>query len=157
MSIIRLTLILTALTVARTSPVIAQQTGQGTRVTLIAGPAPSRGGRTEVVRQANRTPRNLVIVDRNATADDLAAALAMVHALRIKHGDNLSADFRARPQSFRPSPTWQSSPYRQWLVEQLVRLRRAADRQVPNYGVAKTVEITLPSPSGTVSAPTGRN
>ncbi len=147
-----------ALTVAVATPGGSQApTPLGTtRVTLMSGPAPKRGGHTEVVRQASRTPRNLVIVDRNATAEDLAAALALLDALRLRQGDSLSADFRARPRSSRMAPTWQASAYRQWLVEQLVRLRRAPERQVTSYGLARTVEITLPSPAGTVSGAPGK-
>ena len=147
-----------ALTVAVATPVGSQAPNPlgTTRVTLMSGPAPTRGGHTEVVRQASRTPRNLVIVDRNATAEDLAAALALLDALRLRQGDSLSADFRARPRSSRMAPTWQASAYRQWLVEQLVRLRRAPERQVTSYGLARTVEITLPSPAGTISGATGK-
>ena len=124
-------------------------------VTLIAGPAPSRGGRTEVVRRAQRAPQNLVIVDRNATAEDLAAALAMMTALRAEHGDSLTTDLRARPESARPGPTFHKSAYRTWLVQQLVRLRTTNERAVPGFGTVRSVQITLPAPVRGFTASSG--
>lgn len=116
-------------------------------VTLILGPSPTRGGRTEVVRRAQRTPQNLVIVDKNATADDLAAALAMLAALRATYGDSLTTDFRARPESMRSGPKWQESSYRKWLVQQLARLRTAPPSAFPEFGLVRTVRVTLPAPA----------
>src|SRR5688500_12730114 len=106
----------------------------GALVTLIAGPTPSKGGRSEVLRRAQLRPQNLVIVDRNATADDLAAALGMIGALRAEYGDNLTTDFRARPESMRGGPKWQNSSYRKWLVQQLARLRTASLGAFPGFG-----------------------
>lgn len=126
------------------------------RVTLVAGATPSRGGRTEVVRHVNRDPRNMIIVDRNATADDLAAAIALMNALRKQFGDSLTSDLRARPASFRAGAEWQNSPYRQWLIDQLARLRRASEVPLSNLGVVRAVDITLPSPTGTISGAVGR-
>jgi len=125
------------------------------RVTLVAGTTPSRGGRIEVVRRAERSPQNLVIVDRNATAEDLAAALAMMNALRAAHGDSLTTDFRARPETVRAGASWQRSTYRSWLIEQLVRLRNAPSSDFSDLGVVKAVHITLPPPAGSPSASTG--
>jgi hypothetical protein len=125
------------------------------RVTLVAGASPSRGGRTEVVRRAQRTPKNVIIVDRNATAEDLAAALATVNALRAAHGDSLTSDFRARPETVRPGPTWQKSAYRNWLIEQLVRLRTARTITLDGLGQVKAVQVTLPAPPGVVAAAPG--
>ena len=126
------------------------------RVTLIAGPSPSRGGRTEVVRRARRGPRDVVIVDRNATAEDLAAALAMINALRSQFGDSLTSDFRARPEVVRPGPTWQKSDYRSWLVQQLVRLRTASPAELADFGTVSAVQITLPAPRGAITSESGR-
>jgi len=122
------------------------------RVTLIAGPSPSRGGRTEVVRRAQRVPRDVVIVDKNATAEDLAASLAMINALRSRFGDSLTSDFRARPEVVRPGPTWQKSSYRSWLVQQLVRLRSAAPAEFADLGTVRAVQITLPASHGAITA-----
>jgi hypothetical protein len=121
------------------------------RVTLVAGPSPSRGARTEVWRRAQRSPQNVVIVDRNATAEDLAAALSMIGALRFQYGDSLTFDFRARPETIRPGPTWQKSAYRTWLVQQLVRLRAAPPGKVTDLGVVRAVQITLPAPRGALT------
>jgi hypothetical protein len=121
------------------------------RVTLVAGPSPSKGGRTELVRRAQRTPTNVVIVDKNATAEDLAAALAMLNALRAQFGDSLTTDFRARPDVVRPGPTWQKSAYRSWLIEQLVRLRTATPAVIADLGLVRSVQIALPAPRGTIS------
>jgi hypothetical protein len=139
------------------APIAAQQTLPPAKVTLIAGMTPSKGARTEVVRQAQRLPQNVVIVDRNASAADLAAALAMVNALRLQHGDSLSHDFRARPDHVTHGEGREESAYRKWLNEQLVRLRSAPERDLQPFGVVKTVRITLPPPTGTVTtAGTGR-
>lgn len=121
------------------------------RVTLIAGPSPSRGGRTEVLRRAARPPRDVVIVDRNATAEDLAAALAMINALRSQFGDSLTSDFRARPDVVRPGPTWQKSSYRTWLVQQLVRLRTTPPAELADLGKVSAVQITLPAARGVIT------
>jgi hypothetical protein len=117
------------------------------RVTLVAGPSPSKGGRTEVIRRAGLSPQNVVIVSTNANADDLAGALAIVNALRITYGDALSTDFRAQPGSIRHGPKWQESEYRKWLQEQLVRLRNARDTHVGELGFVKAVQIALPPPT----------
>ena len=140
-------------------PLPAQETEPlgAAHVTLVAGTAPSRGGRTEVVRRAQRTPQNLVLVDRNATAEDLAAALATITALRTQYGDALTSDIRARPETVRRGPNWQRSAYRTWLIEQLVRLRSASPKNVSDLGVVQAVQITLPAPSGVVGvSPGGR-
>ena len=96
------TIILLVLSALMLAPFAEAQTPQlgAIRVTLVAGPAPSKGGRAEVVRRAQRAPQDLVIVDKNATAEDLAAALAMINALRVQYGDSLTADFRARPTPY---------------------------------------------------------
>jgi hypothetical protein len=126
------------------------------RVTLIAGDAPSKGGRTEVVRQARGEPQNVVVVDRNASADDLAAALAIVNALRAQHGDSLAHDFRARPERVKHGASANGSSYRKWLNDQLVRLRKAPDRDLRPFGVVKAVQITLPPPTGSVTNSGGK-
>lgn len=125
------------------------------RITLIASDAPSKDGRTEVVRQAERSPQNVVLVDRNASADDLAAALAMINALRLQFGDSLAHDLRARPDFVRHGAAWEGSGYRKWLNEQLVRLRRAPDRTLGSFGTVKAVQITLPPPTGTLTGARG--
>ena len=134
-------------------PVGAQSTSLGAaRVTLVAGPAPSRGGRTEVLRRAQRSPKDIVIVDRNATADDLAGALALLNVMRLHYGDALTSDLRARPDVVRNGPRWEESAYRAWLVEQLVRLRRAPETSIDELGTVKAVQITLPAPSATAGS-----
>ena len=144
------TLVLPSVAAAQASPL------GPIRVTLVAGPTPSKGGRTEVVRRVERAPKDLVIVDRNATAEDLAAALAMINALRTQFGDSLTTDFRARPDVVRPGPTWQKSSYRSWLIEQLVRLRTASPAQLADLGSVRFVQITLPATRGTVTSDVGR-
>lgn len=116
-------------------------------VTLVAGPSPSKGGRTEVIRRASRSPQNVVIVSTNANADDLAGALALVNALRVTYGDAPSADYRARPETIRHGANWQDSEYRKWLQEQLVRLRKAPDVDLGEFGFGKAVRIMLPAPA----------
>jgi hypothetical protein len=129
-------------------PAAAQTTPLGAaRVTLVAGPSPSRGGHTEVVRRVQRSPKNIVIVDANATADDLAGALALLNALRVRYGDGLTNDLRARPDVVRHGPRWEGSAYRSWLVEQLVRLRKAPEVTLDDLGAVRTVQITLPAPN----------
>jgi hypothetical protein len=125
------------------------------RVTLVAGAEPSKEGRTEVVRQAARSPQNVVLVHRNASADDLAAALAMLNALRRQFGDSLAHDLRASPEHVRHGANWEGSAYRRWLNEQLVRLRQAPDRELGVFGTVKAVQITLPPPTGTITSSRG--
>lgn len=115
------------------------------RVTLVAGPATARGGRTEVVRYARLMPRNIIIVDRNATAEDLGAALALFNALRARFGDSLVSDLRAQPQTFRPGAAWRKSEYRAWLIQQLTRLRSSPVVSTPLFGMARAVQITMPA------------
>lgn len=129
-------------------PATAQLSPTSTvRVTLVAGVAPSKGGRTEVVRRAQFTPQNIVIVDLNATADDLAAALATVRAMHVQFGDTSSADLRARPETIRLGPAFKDGAYRKWLHEQLLRLRRAPTTDLAALGRVQAVQITLPLPS----------
>ena len=140
------------------STTASTQTVAGTgavRVTLVAGPATARGGRTEVVRYARLTPRNVIIVDRNATAEDLGAALALFNALRARFGDNLDSDFRARPETFRPGATWHKSEYRAWLIQQLTRLRTSPVASTSLFGTARAVQITMPTVRATPAATQG--
>ena len=116
------------------------------RVTLVAGLSPSKGGRTEVVRRAQLAPKNIVIVDLNATADDLAAALATLRAMSAQFGDTSSSDLRARPETIRLGPAFKDGAYRKWLHEQLLRLRRAPVTDVADLGRVQAVQITLPLP-----------
>jgi hypothetical protein len=133
----------------------AQQSPPGSaRVTLVARAPTARGQRTEVVRRAQRTPQNVVFVDQNATPEDLAGALALLQALRIQYGDHLQADFRARPEMVRTRPSWPQSSYRNWIIEQLVRLRSAALAAHGDLGVVSAVQVTLPAAKGTVTART---
>ena len=125
-------------------------------VTLIAGPSPSKGGRAEVVRRAQRAPRDVVIVDKNATAEDLAAALVMINALRTQFGDALTTDLRARPDVVRPGKTWDKSSYHSWLIEQLVRLRTTKPADFADFGTVRAVQITLPAPRGAITSDAGR-
>ena len=129
-------------------PATAQLSPTSTmRVTLVAGVAPSKGGRTEVVRRAQRAPQNIVIVDLNATADDLAAALATIRAMRAKFGDTFSADLRARPETIRLGVAFKDGAYRKWLHEQLLRLRRAPVTDLADLGRVQSVHITVPVPA----------
>jgi hypothetical protein len=123
-----------------------------TRVTLVASNNISRGKRTEVVRRAQRTPQNVVFVDLNATPEDLSGAFALLQALRIQHGDQLQADFRASPEIVRHRPTWPQSAYRAWLIEQLLRLRKATPARLSDLGVVSAVQVTLPAAKGTVTS-----
>lgn len=142
---------------ALTSIVGAQPSQLGAiRVTLVAGPSPSKGGRAEVVRRAQRAPRDVVIVDRNATAEDLAAALAMINALRTQFGDSLTTDLRARPDVVRPGKKWDKSGYQSWLIEQLVRLRTAKPAEFADLGIVRAVQITLPPPKGAITSDSER-
>ena len=131
----------------------AQQAPLGpTRVTLVASNNVARGARTEVVRRAQQTPQNVIFVDQNATPEDLAGAIAMIQALRIQHGDQLPFDVRARPEVVRQRPTWQQSEYRTWLIEQLVRLRKAPRAPLTDLGVVGAVQVTVPAARGTVTS-----
>jgi hypothetical protein len=126
-------------------------TSGAVRVTLVAGPATSRGGRTEIVRFARITPRNVIIVDRNATAEDLGAAISLFNALRAEFGDNLAHDLRAHPQTFRPGAAWHKSEYRDWLIQQLTRLRSSPVVATPVFGQARAVQITVPAVKATAT------
>jgi hypothetical protein len=152
------TTILFILTMLALTSIVGAQTSQlgPIRVTLVAGPSPSKGGRAEVVRRAQRAPRDVVIVDRNATAEDLAAALAMINALRAQFGDNLTTDIRARPDVVRPGKKWDKSDYHSWLIEQLVRLRTANPAVLADLGTVRAVHITLPAPQGAITSDGGR-
>jgi hypothetical protein len=151
------TTILFFLSVLAITPGAAAQPSQlgAIPVTLVAGPSPSRGGRTEVVRRAQRAPRDVVIVDMNATAEDLAGALAMINALRTQFGDNLTTDLRARPDVVRPGKTWDKSSYHSWLIQQLVRLRSAKPVDVADVGTVRAVQIPLPAPRGAIGSEAG--
>lgn len=123
------------------------------RITIISGPTSQTGNRVEVVRRANRSPRDIVVVAANATAEDVAAALQLISGLRLQYGDSLTTDLRASPQSFRPGADWAGSPYQKWIRAQLVRLKTARERRVSEYGTVRLVAITLPAPRGRFIAP----
>jgi hypothetical protein len=126
-----------------------------TRVMLVATSNISRGKRTEVVRRAQRTPQNVILVDLTATPEDLAGAMALLQALRIQNGDQLPSDYRASPEVVRTRPTWPRSAYRAWLIEQLVRLRKATPARLADLGVVSAVQVTLPAAKGTVTSSDG--
>ena len=121
------------------------------RVTLVSGPPLSKGARTEVLRRAERVPQNVVIVDWNAGADDLAGALALLNALRTQHGDVLTQDYLARPETVKHGPSWKDSAYRKWLHDQLKRLRESPLRGFADFGTVRAVHITLPAQGGAIS------
>jgi hypothetical protein len=106
---------------------------------------------TEVLRHAKRGPKNVVLVKQDATAEDLAAALRLMSALRIQYGDLLAHDVRARVQSSTLSPEWAQSEYRLWLIQQLERLRASPRRKVGDLGTARAVLITLPARKATIT------
>jgi hypothetical protein len=151
----RLVLVIVMLAVLASTSAAQQQPVSSTRVTLVASSNVSRGKRTEVVRRAQLTPQNVILVDRNATPEDLAGAMAMIQALRIQNGDQLQSDFRATPELVRTRPTWPLSPYRAWLIEQLVRLRKAAPTRLADFGVVSAVQVTLPAANGTITSSGG--
>lgn len=122
------------------------------RVTLLSGPSLSKGARTEVLRRAEGVPQNVVIVDWNAGADDLAGALAMINALRMQHGDALTQDYRARPEMVKHGPSWKDSAYRKWLHDQLMRLRQAPQQAFADFGIVRAVHITLPARGGVITS-----
>jgi hypothetical protein len=134
----------------------AQQAAvSSTRVTLVASASVSRDKRIEVVRRAQRTPQNVIFVDANATPEDLAGAMALLQALRIQYGDQLQSDLRAAPEIVRTRPTWPQSVYRTWLIEQLVRLRKATPSRLGDLGVVSAVQVTLPAANGTITSAGG--
>ena len=151
----RLVLVIVMLAVLAPTSAAQQVPVNSTRVTLVASSNITRGKRTEVVRRAHQAPQNVIFVDRNATPEDLAGAMALVQALRIQNGDQLESDFRATPEVVRTRPTWPQSLYRAWLIEQLVRLRKAAPTRLADLGVVSAVHVTLPPANGTVSSSGG--
>ena len=110
-----------------------------------------RQASTEVVRRAKRGPKNVVLVGKDASAEDLAAALRLMSALRMQYGDELLHDIRAHVQTSARSPEWAASNYRLWLIEQLNRLKAAPRRPVGDLGVAQAVLITLPARTATIT------
>ena len=115
------------------------------RVTLVLRKGAS--GSTEALRRANRQPANVVLLGESASAEDLAAALRAMSALRIRYGDKLTRDVRSRVQSSTLSPEWPESEYRRWLIGQLERLRAAPVRKVGDLGFVQAVYVTLPARS----------
>ena len=150
----RLVLVIVMMTVLAPLSAAQQPPITSTRVTLVASGEVTRGRRTEVVRRAQLTPQNVIFVDRNATPEDLAGALALLQALRIQNGDQLDSDYRATPEVVRTRPTWPHSLYRAWLIEQLVRLRKATPARRADFGVVSAVQVTVPAANGTVTSAT---
>ena len=148
-------LLLATFPTASSSADAQQPPPRAARVTLVSGPSLSKGARTEVVRRADRVPHNVVIVDWNAGADDLAGALALINALRAQHGDVLNQDYRARPETVKHGPGWKDSAYRKWLQDQLMRLRQAPQRDFADFGNVRAVHITLPARAGVIIAEGG--
>ena len=151
----RLVLVIVMLAVLASTSAAQQPPVSSTRVTLVASANVTRGKRTEVVRRAQQSPQNVILVDRNATPEDLAGAMALLQALRIQNGDQLQSDFRATPEVVRTRPTWPQSPYRAWLIEQLVRLRKATPARLADLGVVSAVHVTLPAGNGTITSSGG--
>jgi len=147
--------VLSALVLPPAAAAQASQLGP-VRVTLVAGPVPAKGGRAEVVRRANRAPRDLVIVGKNASAIDLAAALVTLNALRSSYGDTITTDVHATAETVRPGKKWDKSDYHNWLTAQLVRLRSAKPAPFADLGIVSAVQITLPAPQGTVTSASQR-
>jgi len=118
------------------------------RVTLLTGISLRKGEHVEVIRSISHGPRNVVLVAATAGPKDLAAALSLLSALRLQHGDSPTTDLRATPASAHAGPRFAGSPYETWLAEQLTRLRSSPVRSVTGIGTAQAVQITLPAPRG---------
>ena len=79
----------------------------------------------------------------------------MINALRAQHGDVLTQDYRARPETVKHGPSWKDSAYRKWLHDQLMRLRQAPQRGFADFGIVRAVHITLPARAGVIIAGNG--
>ena len=147
-------LVMLALAIAPVESVGAQSTfstpAGPIRVALVLRQGTSDS--TEALRRARRQPENVVLLGQSASAEDLAAVLRAMSALRIQYGDKLTHDVRSRVQSSTLSAEWAESEYRRWLIAQLARLRAAPVRKIGDLGFAQVVYITLPERSARVTS-----
>lgn len=123
-----------------------------TRVALVAVDSLIGGNPVRVERRIHVRPQDVILVTPSATARDLAAALHVLDGLRHQYGDSLDSSLQASPGNYSPSPTWENSPYQQWMDAQLTRLRGARVFRVQGLGTHRATWITVPAPKGRVRA-----
>lgn len=127
---------------------------QPARVALVTSAVSLGDAHVRVLRRNSMRPHEVVIVDAQASARDLASGLQLLAMLRAEFGDSLTRDMRATPTSFDPPTDWRGSPYERWMDQQLIRLRAARQYRVAGIGTAKAVTITLPAARGRIVAAT---
>ena len=123
----------------------AQAQPQGSSLlVIVVQQAPKDGGHVEVLLAAGKTARNIVYVDRTASASDLDAGIEIVRHLRGRFGDTLTRDIRATPRPSRgpkPAPNSAQASRLERLAHSLRTLDARSPGQVPKVGKVKSYEV----------------
>jgi hypothetical protein len=114
----------------------ARSAGAWVTVALV-DPAQVAGGRAVVIRVPRQEVPNLVLVPRNATAEDIAAALGALQRSRTRFGDILDGSLRLTVVSARLSPAAAKG------AELLRQLRDAPERTIPEFGRVRAIDTSV--------------
>jgi len=96
-----------------------------------------------IQRRPYQTPRDVIVLRSDATADQLSDAVRSLLTIRQAGGDmpTAPATMRMRPRDTRVAASRRAYP---WVQRVLGDVQRAAYRDVPGVGRVRAVEIWLP-------------
>jgi hypothetical protein len=141
MAMVVLTCATVAASVAR-AQVGAGGGGGGAPVVIVTGSPLPAGKRAMVLVRRSTIPREVVVLDSSATAEDLAASMQTLRALEVSlPPDGLQRDIRAFPSRFVPRQEWETTHKRRY-AKQVNDLRRASRRNIPGLGTLRAIEGT---------------
>jgi hypothetical protein len=124
-------------TLAQSSPALHIVIVQGT---------PKGPTAAEVLIRGGPEARNFIIVDKRATADDLAAAVNIARHIRSTVGDTLTKDIRAVARhSARASskPVGPMAEFRAGLGRALEKLDKGKPEELKEFGRVKYIDVVI--------------
>jgi hypothetical protein len=121
------------------------QSSPALHIVIVQG-TPKGATAAEVLIRGGSEARNFIIVDKRATADDLAAAVNIVRHIRSTVGDTLTKDIRAvaRP-SARPSSksVGPMAEFRAGLGQALDKLDKGRPEDLKDFGKVKYIDFVI--------------
>lgn len=96
-----------------------------------------------IQRRPDLVPRDVIVVQTDATADQLSDAVRSLLTIRQVSGDTAATQATMRMR--RQSAAAQNRRALPWVRRVLADLRQAAEKDVPGIGRGRTVEIWLPA------------
>jgi hypothetical protein len=126
------------------------QSSPALHIVIVQG-APKGPAAAEVLIKGGPEARNIIIVEKRATADDLAAAVTIARHIRSTVGDTLTKDIRAvaRPSARAASkPVGPMAEFRAGLGRALQKLDKGKPEELKEFGKVKYIDIVIGAESG---------